>query len=70
MFFAAAVSCEGCVLSGKINKKKTLTRAVLCFTLLSLISQAKTINCLFLYQLDNYRCSKITAQQTVKLYLW
>lgn len=31
--------------------------------------RAKTINPL-LYHLDNYCCGRITAQQTVKLYLW
>lgn len=34
-----------------------------------LISQLKPL-IVMLYHLDNYRCSKITAQQTVKLYLW
>lgn len=44
-------------------------RAGLCLTLLRLISRLKPL-IVFLYHLDNYRCSKITAQQTVKLYLW
>lgn len=34
-----------------------------------LISPLKPL-IVMLYHLDNYRCSKITAQQTVKLYLW
>lgn len=43
--------------------------AGLCLTSLGLISRLKPLIAL-LCHLDNYRCSKITAQQTVKLYLW
>lgn len=82
MFAAATPSelCVGRVLPIPRSKRCTLLKALLlricwefgaglCLTLLGLISQLKPLIVL-LYHLDNYRCSKITAQQTVKLYLW
>lgn len=71
--------CWSCALNSRSKRCRLLKplllsmcwefRAGLCLTLLRLISRLKPL-IVFLYHLDNYHCSKITAQQTVKLYLW